>query len=161
MRIRIAERLKEAQNTTAMLTTFNEIDMSGFMNIRKEVGEVFAKKHNVKLGFMSAFVKASAAALKEQPIVNAVIDKNEIVYRDFVDISVAVSTPTGLVVPVLRNCQSMGYADVEKVWNSFMYSHYSFRNSKTYQSRHAMARSASKIWPVAPSPSPTVAFLAP
>lgn len=115
MRIRIAQRLKEAQNTNAMLTTFNEIDMSGFMNIRKEVGEVFAKKHNVKLGFMSAFVKATAAAIKEQPVVNAVIDGNEIVYRDFVDISVAVATPTGLVVPVLRNCQNMGYADVEKV----------------------------------------------
>ena len=120
MRIRIAERLKEAQNTNAMLTTFNEIDMSGFMNIRKEIGEAFAKKHNVKLGFMSAFVKASAAALKEQPIVNAVIDKNEIVYRDFVDISVAVATPTGLVVPVLRNCHNMGYADVEKVSRAFM-----------------------------------------
>lgn len=121
MRIRISERLKEAQNSTAMLTTFNEIDMSSFMNIRKEVGEAFAKKHNVKLGFMSAFVKASAAALKEQPIVNAVIDKNEIVYRDFVDISVAVATPSGLVVPVLRNCHSMGYADVEKVRQTFMY----------------------------------------
>lgn len=114
MRIRISQRLKEAQNSTAMLTTFNEIDMSGFMNIRKEIGEAFAKKHGIKLGFMSAFVKASAAAIKEQPIVNAVIDGNEIVYRDFVDISVAVATPAGLVVPVLRNCQSLDYAGVEK-----------------------------------------------
>lgn len=98
-----------------MLTTFNEIDMSGFMTIRKEIGEQFAKKHGVKLGFMSAFVRASAQALKEQPIVNAVIDGTDIVYRDFVDISVAVSTPTGLVVPVLRNCQGLDYAGIEKV----------------------------------------------
>lgn len=115
MRIRIAQRLKEAQNTTAMLTTFNEIDMSGFMNIRKEIGEAFAKKHNIKLGFMSAFVRAATAALKDQPVVNAVIDNNDIVYRDFIDISVAVATPTGLVVPVLRNCQNLDYAGVEKV----------------------------------------------
>ena len=110
MRIRISQRLKEAQNTTAMLTTFNEIDMSTFMNIRKEIGESFAKKHGVKLGFMSAFIRATTAALQEQPVVNAVIDNNEIVYRDFIDISVAVATPTGLVVPALRNCQDMGYA---------------------------------------------------
>jgi len=120
MRLRIAQRLKEAQNTNAMLTTFNEIDMSGFMNIRKEIGEAFAKKHGVKLGFMSAFVKASAQALKEQPIVNAVIDGNDLVYRDFVDISVAVSTPTGLVVPVLRNCQDLDYAGIEKVRQIFL-----------------------------------------
>ena len=117
MRITISDRLKKAQNTTAMLTTFNEIDMSTFMNIRKEIGESFAKKHGIKLGFMSAFVKATAAALKEQPVVNAVIDGNEMVYRDFIDISVAVATPTGLLVPVIRNCQGMGYADVEKVRN--------------------------------------------
>ena len=104
MRIRIAQRLKEAQNTTAMLTTFNEIDMSTFMTIRKEIGEQFQKKHKVKIGFMSAFVKAAAAALREQPIVNAVIDGKDLVYRDFIDISVAVATPAGLVVPVLRNC---------------------------------------------------------
>jgi 2-oxoglutarate dehydrogenase E2 component (dihydrolipoamide succinyltransferase) len=98
-----------------MLTTFNEIDMSNFTNIRKEFGEAFAKKHNVKLGFMSAFVRAATAALKDQPIVNAVIDGTDIVYRDFVDISVAVATPKGLVVPVLRNCQNLSYAGVEKV----------------------------------------------
>lgn len=115
MRQRISQRLKEAQNTTAMLTTFNEIDMSGFMNIRKEIGEAFAKKHGIKLGFMSAFVRASAAALKEQPVVNAVIDGTDLVYRDFIDISVAVSTPSGLVVPVLRNCQDLDYAGVERV----------------------------------------------
>lgn len=115
MRIRIAQRLKEAQNTNAMLTTFNEIDMSGYMNMRKEYAEVFAKKHGVKLGFMSAFIRASTVALKEQPIVNAVIDGGDLVYRDFVDISVAVATPTGLVVPVVRNCQDLGFADIEKV----------------------------------------------
>lgn len=104
MRIRISQRLKESQNTAAMLTTFNEIDMSGFMNIRKEIGEAFNKKHGIKLGFMSAFVCAASAAIKEQKIVNAVIDGNDIVYRDFIDISVAVATPTGLVVPAIRNC---------------------------------------------------------
>jgi 2-oxoglutarate dehydrogenase E2 component (dihydrolipoamide succinyltransferase) len=98
-----------------MLTTFNEIDMSGFMNIRKEIGEAFNKKHNIKLGFMSAFVRAATAAIKEQPVVNAVIDGNDIVYRDFIDISVAVATPTGLVVPAIRNCQNLDYAGVEKV----------------------------------------------
>ena len=116
-----------------MLTTFNEIDMSGFMNIRKELGDAFAKKHGVKLGFMSAFVRASAAALKDQPIVNAVIDGNDIVYRDFVDISVAVATPTGLVVPVLRNCQSLGYADIEKVSSLLKTNDELYRISKTWQ----------------------------
>ncbi len=99
-----------------MLTTFNEIDMSAYMELRKNYAEVFQKKHGVKLGFMSAFVKASTAALQEQPVVNAVIDGTDMVYRDFVDISVAVSTPTGLVVPVLRNCQDLSYAGVEKVY---------------------------------------------
>jgi len=114
MRQTIARRLKEAQNTNALLTTFNEIDMGDFMDMRKEVAEAFAKKHGVKLGFMSAFMKASVQALKEQPVVNAVIDGDEIVYRDFIDISTAVSTPTGLVVPVLRNCQNHSFADFEK-----------------------------------------------
>lgn len=98
-----------------MLTTFNEIDMSNIINMRKEYQEAFAKKHGVKLGFMSAFVKASTIALQQQPIVNAVIDGTDIVYRDFVDISVAVATPNGLVVPVLRNCHNLGYAGIEKV----------------------------------------------
>ena len=97
-----------------MLTTFNEIDMSGYINLRNDYGELFLKKHNIKLGFMSGFVKASSLALKDQPIVNAVIDGTEIVYRDFVDISVAVSTPKGLVVPVLRNTHSMEMHDVER-----------------------------------------------
>jgi len=114
MRLRIADRLKDAQNTNAMLTTFNEIDMSSYINMRKDFGEAFLKRHEIKLGFMSGFVKASTLALMEQPVVNAVIDGKDMVYRDFVDISVAVSTPKGLVVPVLRNCQDMEMHHVEK-----------------------------------------------
>lgn len=107
MRLRIADRLKDAQNTNAMLTTFNEIDMSAYMNLRKEYGEAFLKRHDIKLGFMSGFIKASTLALQEQPVVNAVIEDKDMVYRDFTDISVAVSTPKGLVVPVLRNTHEM------------------------------------------------------
>lgn len=114
MRMKVAENLKNSQNTYALLTTFNEIDMSGYMNLRKEYGELFLKKHDIKLGFMSGFLKASTIALKNQPVVNAVIEGNDIVYRDFVDISVAVSTPKGLVVPVLRNCQDMEMYDFER-----------------------------------------------
>ncbi|GFT51419.1 dihydrolipoyllysine-residue succinyltransferase component of 2-oxoglutarate dehydrogenase complex, mitochondrial [Trichonephila clavipes] len=114
MRQRIAQRLKEAQNTYAMLTTFNEIDMSNVIEMRNRHKDAFLKKHNIKLGFMSAFVKASAYALQDQPIVNAVIDEGEIVYRDYIDISVAVATPKGLVVPVLRNLGNMNYAEIEK-----------------------------------------------
>ncbi|KAB1276907.1 Dihydrolipoyllysine-residue succinyltransferase component of 2-oxoglutarate dehydrogenase complex; mitochondrial [Camelus dromedarius] len=116
MRQRIAQRLKEAQNTCAMLTTFNEIDMSNIQEMRARHKEAFLKKHNLKLGFMSAFVKASAFALQEQPVVNAVIDDTtkEVVYRDYIDISVAVATPRGLVVPVIRNVESMNYADIER-----------------------------------------------
>lgn len=104
MRLRISERLKDSQNTNASLTTFNEIDMSGYMNLRKEFGEAFLKKHGIKLGFMSGFIRASTQALKDSPVVNAVIDGKDIVYRDFIDISVAVASPKGLVVPVIRNC---------------------------------------------------------
>lgn len=114
MRLRIADRLKEAQNTNAMLTTFNEIDMSSYMNLRKEYGDAFLKKHGIKLGFMSGFIRATTQALKDQPVVNAVIEGKDIVYRDFIDISVAVASPKGLVVPVLRNCQEMEMADAEK-----------------------------------------------
>uniref|UniRef100_A0A096NQA5 Dihydrolipoyllysine-residue succinyltransferase component of 2-oxoglutarate dehydrogenase complex, mitochondrial n=3 Tax=Cercopithecinae TaxID=9528 RepID=A0A096NQA5_PAPAN len=116
MRQRIAQRLKEAQNTCAMLTTFNEIDMSNIQEMRARHKEAFLKKHNLKLGFMSAFVKASAFALQEQPVVNAVIDDTtkEVVYRDYIDISVAVATPRGLVVPVIRNVEAMNYADIER-----------------------------------------------
>jgi len=114
MRQRIAQRLKDAQNTCAMLTTFNEIDMSNAMEMRDKFKDAFAKKHNVKLGFMSPFIKASAFALRDQPAVNAVIEGPEIIYRDYVDISVAVATPKGLVVPVLRNVETMNYAEIEK-----------------------------------------------
>merc|ERR1712096_555756 len=114
MRLKIASRLKEAQNTNAMLTTFNELDMSNIMQLRKENQDAFVKRHGIKMGFMSAFVKASAYALTKAPTVNAVIEGQEIIYRDFVDISVAVATPKGLVVPVLRNVSDMGYADIEK-----------------------------------------------
>ncbi|XP_070698622.1 dihydrolipoyllysine-residue succinyltransferase component of 2-oxoglutarate dehydrogenase complex, mitochondrial [Pempheris klunzingeri] len=116
MRLRIAQRLKEAQNTCAMLTTFNEVDMSNITEMRKAYKDAFLKKHNMKLGFMSAFVKAAAYALADQPAVNAVIDDTtkEIVYRDYVDISVAVATPKGLVVPVIRNVEGMNFAGIEK-----------------------------------------------
>jgi 2-oxoglutarate dehydrogenase E2 component (dihydrolipoamide succinyltransferase) len=114
MRLRIAERLKNAQDTTASLTTFNEIDMTNIMALRSTYKDAVLKKHNVKLGFMSAFVKASAVALKELPTVNASIDGNEIVYHDYVDLSVAVATPKGLVTPVLRNVEDMGYVDIER-----------------------------------------------
>jgi 2-oxoglutarate dehydrogenase E2 component (dihydrolipoamide succinyltransferase) len=115
MRQRIASRLKEAQNTAAMLTTFQECDMGNLMEMRKKHQDVFTAKHGIKMGFMSAFVQAATAALQELPIVNAYIDDQtqEIVYREFVDISVAVASPTGLVVPVLRNTETMSFADVE------------------------------------------------
>uniref|UniRef100_A0A8C3AEV4 Dihydrolipoyllysine-residue succinyltransferase component of 2-oxoglutarate dehydrogenase complex, mitochondrial n=1 Tax=Cyclopterus lumpus TaxID=8103 RepID=A0A8C3AEV4_CYCLU len=120
MRLRIAQRLKEAQTTCAMLTTFNEVDMGNIQDMRKIHKDAFLKKHNIKLGFMSAFVKAAAYALTDQPAVNAVIDDatKEIVYRDYVDISVAVSTPKGLVVPVIRNVETMNFADIEKTINA-------------------------------------------
>ncbi|EGZ18791.1 hypothetical protein PHYSODRAFT_301304 [Phytophthora sojae] len=116
MRLRTAERLKESQNTAASLTTFQEVDMTKLMGLRKQYKDAFEAKHGVKLGFMSAFVKASASALLEVPGVNAMIDDEhqEIVYRDYVDMSVAVSTPKGLVTPVLKNTESMSFADVEK-----------------------------------------------
>ena len=116
MRQRVAARLKDAQNTAAMLTTFQEVDMGNLMDTRKQYKDDFMEKHGVKLGFMSAFVKASTAALKELPAVNAYIDEktNEIVYREYCDISVAVASPGGLVVPVLRNTETMSFADVER-----------------------------------------------
>jgi 2-oxoglutarate dehydrogenase E2 component (dihydrolipoamide succinyltransferase) len=116
MRVRIAQRLKESQNTAAMLTTFQEVDMGPLITMRNKYKEEFLKIHGVKLGFMSAFVRASTTALMELPAVNGVIDDetNEIVYRNYVDVSVAVASPTGLVVPVLRNTEEMTFADVEK-----------------------------------------------
>jgi len=114
MRQRIAERLKDSQNTNALLTTFQEADLSNLTELREQFKDEFFKKHQVKLGFMSAFVKASAVALIEQPVVNAVILDKDIVYRNYVDISVAVATPKGLVTPVLRNTERMSFADIEK-----------------------------------------------
>ncbi|KJH49313.1 dihydrolipoyllysine-residue succinyltransferase, E2 component of oxoglutarate dehydrogenase complex, partial [Dictyocaulus viviparus] len=114
MRQRISTRLKDAQNTYAMLTTFNEIDMSNILDMRTKYQKDFMNKHGVKLGLMSAFVRAAAYALTEYPVVNAVIDGNEIIYRHYVDMSIAVATPKGLVVPVLRNAETMNYAQIEK-----------------------------------------------
>jgi 2-oxoglutarate dehydrogenase E2 component (dihydrolipoamide succinyltransferase) len=114
LRQRIAERLKEAQNTAAMLTTFNEVDMSQVMAIRAAYKDTFEKKHGVKLGFMSFFVKAAIAALKDFPSVNAEIDGGDIVYKNYYDIGVAVSTPTGLIVPVIRDAEAKGFAEIEK-----------------------------------------------
>ena len=113
LRLRVSERLKSAQNTYAMLTTFNEIDMSGLMSMRSQFKDAFLEQHGVKLGFMSCFVKASAKALKTVPAVNAIIDGDEIVYREFYDVSIAVSAPKGLVVPVLRDVDQMSFAGVE------------------------------------------------
>ena len=110
----IASRLKEAQNTAAMLTTFNEVDMTAVMEVRNAYKDKFEKKHGVKLGFMSFFVKAAVNALKEFPAVNAEIDGDEIVYKNFYDIGVAVSTPQGLVVPVVRDCEDKSMATIEK-----------------------------------------------
>ncbi|KAJ9473667.1 hypothetical protein DIPPA_17068 [Diplonema papillatum] len=116
MRRRIADRLKASQNTAAMLTTFQEVDMSNLIALRTQHKEEFAEKHGVKLGFMSAFVKASACALQAVPVVNAYLDTetDAIIFHDYCDISVAVATPKGLVVPVLRDCQEMNFADIEK-----------------------------------------------
>jgi 2-oxoglutarate dehydrogenase E2 component (dihydrolipoamide succinyltransferase) len=114
LRKRIAERLKEAQNTAAMLTTFNECDMSAVMALRDKYKDGFEKKHGVKLGFMSFFVKACIMALKELPSVNAEIDGDDVIYKNHYDIGVAVSAPQGLVVPVVRDADAMSFADIEK-----------------------------------------------
>ena len=114
LRKRIAERLKEAQNTAAMLTTFNEADMSAVMGLRKQYRDSFEKRHGVRLGFMSFFIKASIAALQELPAVNGEIDGDEIVYKNHYDIGIAVGTPQGLVVPVIRNADRLGFAGIEK-----------------------------------------------
>jgi len=109
----IAKRLKESQNTAAILTTFNEIDMSGVIGLRNEYKDIFEKKHGVKLGFMGFFVKAACAALKEIPAINAQIDGDEIVYKNYCDVGVAVGTDQGLVVPVVRNADQMSIMEIE------------------------------------------------
>ncbi|OOS01989.1 dihydrolipoamide succinyltransferase [Canicola haemoglobinophilus] len=114
LRKRIAERLLEAKNTTAMLTTFNEVDMQPIMSLRKRYAEKFEKQHGARLGFMSFYIKAVVEALKRYPEINASIDGDDIVYHNYFDISIAVSTPRGLVTPVVRNCDKLSMADIEK-----------------------------------------------
>ncbi|MDD9996273.1 MAG: 2-oxoglutarate dehydrogenase complex dihydrolipoyllysine-residue succinyltransferase [Rhodospirillaceae bacterium] len=114
LRARIAERLVEAQHTAAMLTTFNEVDMSAVIAARSRYGELFQRKHGVKLGFMSFFIKACIEALRRFPVLNASVDGSDIIYHEYFDIGVAVSTDRGLVVPILRNAERMSYADIEK-----------------------------------------------
>ncbi|MDV7104046.1 2-oxoglutarate dehydrogenase complex dihydrolipoyllysine-residue succinyltransferase [Vibrio sp. TH_r3] len=114
LRKRVAERLLEAKNSTAMLTTFNEVNMKPIMDLRKQYQEQFEKRHDIRLGFMSFYVKAVTEALKRYPEVNASIDGEDIVYHNYFDISMAVSTPRGLVTPVLKDCDMLGMADIEK-----------------------------------------------
>jgi len=119
LRARIAQRLLEAQQTQAQLTTFNEIDLKAVMDVRARYKDAFEKKHGVKLGFMSFFVKAAVEALKHFPVVNASVEGNDIVYHEYYDIGVAVSTEKGLMVPVLRDCDLQSYADIEKNIGAF------------------------------------------
>ena len=114
LRARIAERLVQSQSTNAILTTFNEVNMGPLMEMRKRFQDRFEKEHAVKLGFMSFFVKAAVAALKKYPVINASVDGNDIVYHGYFDIGIAVGSPRGLVVPVLRNADQMSFADIEK-----------------------------------------------
>jgi 2-oxoglutarate dehydrogenase E2 component (dihydrolipoamide succinyltransferase) len=114
LRARVAERLLQSQATNAILTTFNEVNMAPLMDMRKKFQEKFEKEHGVKLGFMSFFVKAAVAALKKYPVLNASVDGNDIVYHGYFDIGIAVGSPRGLVVPILRNADQMSFADIEK-----------------------------------------------
>lgn len=114
LRKRVAERLLESQHTNAILTTFNEVNMKPIMDLRAKYKDHFEKKHGVKLGFMSFFVKAAIAAMKQYPIVNASVDGEDIVYHGYFDIGIAVGSPRGLVVPILRNAENMSIADIEK-----------------------------------------------
>jgi len=114
LRARVAERLLQSQSTNAILTTFNEVNMAPVMDMRKRFQEKFEKEHGVKIGFMSFFVKAAVAALKKYPVLNASVDGNDIVYHGFFDIGIAVGSPRGLVVPILRNADQMSFADIEK-----------------------------------------------
>ncbi len=119
LRQTIARRLKDAQNSAAMLTTYNEVDMTAVMGIRNEYKDLFEKKHGVRLGFMGFFVKACTHALKEIPEVNAEIDGQDVVYKNYCHVGVAVGTPNGLVVPVVRDADRMSFADIEKTINDF------------------------------------------
>jgi 2-oxoglutarate dehydrogenase E2 component (dihydrolipoamide succinyltransferase) len=119
LRQTVARRLKEAQNSAAMLTTFNDVDMTAVMEARSRYKDLFDKKHGIRLGFMSFFVKAAVLAARDVPAVNAYIEGEEIVYHDYVDVSVAVSAPTGLVVPVIRNAHALSFAEIEKTIADF------------------------------------------
>ena len=119
LRQTVARRLKDAQNTAALLTTFNDVDMSAVMAARSRYKDLFEKKHGVRLGFMGFFVKAACMALRDMPSVNAAIEGDEIVYHDYVDVSVAVSAPNGLVVPVLRDAQALSVAGIERAIGDF------------------------------------------
>jgi 2-oxoglutarate dehydrogenase E2 component (dihydrolipoamide succinyltransferase) len=114
LRARVAERLLQSQATNAILTTFNEVNMAPVMEMRKKFQDKFEKEHGVKLGFMSFFVKAAVAALKKYPVINASVDGNDIVYHGYFDIGIAVGSPRGLVVPIIRNADQMSFADIEK-----------------------------------------------
>jgi len=114
LRARIAERLVQSQSTAAILTTFNEVNMQPVMELRKKYQERFEKEHGIKLGFMSFFVKSAVHALKKYPVVNASIDGNDIVYHGYFDIGIAVGSPRGLVVPILRDCDQLSFPDIEK-----------------------------------------------
>ena len=114
LRARVAERLLQSQSTNAILTTFNEVNMAPVMDLRKKFQDAFTKEHGTKLGFMSFFVKAAVHALKKYPVLNASVDGNDIVYHGYFDIGIAVGSPRGLVVPILRNADQMGFADIEK-----------------------------------------------
>ncbi|MFN5166968.1 MAG: dihydrolipoyllysine-residue succinyltransferase, partial [Pseudomonadota bacterium] len=114
LRARVAERLLQSQATNASLPTFNEVNLAPLMEMRKRFQEKFEKEHGVKLGFMSFFVKAAVAALKKYPVLNASVDGNDIVYHGYFDIGIAVGSPRGLVVPILRNADQMSFADIEK-----------------------------------------------
>ena len=114
LRARIAERLLQSQSTNAILTTFNEVNMAPVMEMRKKFQDAFSKEHGVKIGFMSFFVKAAVHALKKFPMINASVDGNDIVYHGYFDIGIAVGSPRGLVVPILRNADQMSFAEIEK-----------------------------------------------
>jgi 2-oxoglutarate dehydrogenase E2 component (dihydrolipoamide succinyltransferase) len=119
MRQRIAERMMQSKNSIAMLTSFNEVNMKPVMDMRKALGEAFEKTHGVRLGIMSFFVRAAAEALRRHPVVNASVDGTDVVYHAYSDISIAVSTERGLVTPVLRNCEALGFADIERAIMDF------------------------------------------
>lgn len=166
MRLRIAERLKQSQNTAASLTTFNEVDMSALMDMRKKYKDEILKKTGVKLGFMSAFSRAAVLAMKDIQAVNASIEGagsgDTIVYRDYVDISVAVSTEKGLVTPVVRNAEALDMVGIEKAIAELgkkvrCCSSNLSTTVLTDSSRRATTSSPSRTWPAAPSPSATAA----